>query len=233
MVAEVSMVILIATMIIVIIMMGIIVGMFQLSLEDYTDREDWDEIIFYALVAVVALVVLSFINVGIVEEPIPISLNMTGIMVPIAVVLYLLIRGRVMIIGTVITIGLVAVVAFPLTMVVNGGSYIQFPYWLVPAGVAAGADLVINRMSGEKTGIGVGGIAFAGGSIGMLIGGDLLRFPELMGAGGNQVILGAGGILDFVFLTGVVALSMVWTFQGGIPLARRFLKSATDAENAS
>ena len=44
----------------------------------------------------------------------------------------------------------------------------------------------------------------------MLLGGDLLHLPEIIGEGSVSFVIGAGGLMDFVFLSGVIALAMAW-----------------------
>lgn len=234
MAASVTLVILITAVIIVLIMLAAVMGVFQLSLVDYTERDDWDEIIFYAILAVLAMVALSFLNLGITEEPISISLNVTGVLIPTGIVIFLLITRRLDLAAALISIGLVAIVGFPLTQVVDGGAYIFFPLWLIPAGVAAACGFFFTRNKDSETvAIRGGAIAFAAGCLGMLVGGDLLHLPEMLNSGGTMLIMGAGGILDFTFLTGVVALSILWCIQAGVPALKRFLDSKSESDITS
>jgi len=234
MIAGVPLVILISAVVIVLIMLAAVMGLFQLSLGDYTDREDWDEVIFYALLAVVALIILSFVNLGIPGGSIAISLNFTGVIVPAGIVIFLLATRRLKVHRALVSMGIVALVAYPLTQVNDGGAFIQFPFWLIPAGVAAACGLLFTKnMDGERAMIRGGAIAYAAGCLGMLMGGDLLHLPELLNAGGSSLVLGARGILDFVFLTGVVAIFIVWTVQAGKPLIRRYLFAREKSDTTS
>jgi len=234
MVVGVPLVILLSTVIIVLILVAAVMGVFQSSLVDYTDRDDWDEIIFYALLAVIALIALSFLNLGILEEPLSISLNITGVLIPIGIVIFLMATKRLDMAAALISMGVVAIMAFPLTQVVDHGALIQFPYWLIPAGMAAACGLFFTRNGNRDTVMIRGGaIAYAAGCLGMLLGGDLLHFSELLAAGGSSLVLGAGGILDFVFLTGVVALSIVWAVQAGAPVVKRCICSLSGSDATS
>jgi uncharacterized membrane protein len=231
---NVTLVILITAVIIVIIMLVAVMGVFQLSLADYTERDDWDEIVFYAILAVLAMVALSFLNLGITDEPISISLNVTGVLIPTGIVIFLMITRRLDYAAALISIGLVAIVGFPLTQVLDGGAYIFFPFWLIPAGIAAGCGFFFTRNKDPETVLIRGGaIAFAAGCLGMFIGGDLLHLPEMLDSGGTVLVMGAGGILDFTFLTGVVALSILWCVQGGVPALKRFLNSKNESDITS
>jgi len=234
MAASVTLVILITAVIIALIMLVAVMGVFQLSLVDYTERDDWDEIIFYAILAVIAMIVLSFLNLGIMEEPISINLNVTGVLIPTGIVIFLLVTRRLDHAAALISIGLVAIVGFPLTQVVDGGAYIFFPLWLIPAGVAAACGFFFTRKKEPETVIIRGGaIAFASGCLGMLIGGDLLHLSEMLESGGTGLVMGAGGILDFTFLTGVVALSILWCVEAGVPILKRFVESKSKSDITS
>jgi uncharacterized membrane protein len=234
MAVELPLVIIISAVIIVLILLAAVFGVFQLSLSDYTDREDWDEILFYAILAVLALVALSFLNLGISDGPISVSLNMTGVIIPIGIVVFLMVTKRMDLGAAMISIGLVAVVAFPLTQVYEGAAYIQFPFWLIPAAVGAGCGFFFTRNKDPETILIRGGaIAYSAGCLGMLLGGDILHLPEILATGGSNLVLGAGGILDFVFLTGVMALSIVWGIQGAVPLIKRYLNSKIESDTLS
>ncbi len=102
------------------------------------------------------------------------------------------------------------------------GAFIQFPVSLIPAGVAAACGYLFTRGTDRDAAIIQGGaIAYVAGSMGMFIGGDLLHLPDLLATGGSSLVLGTGGILDFVFLTGVVSLFMVWLTLVKKPFGKR------------
>lgn len=70
---------------------------------------------------------------------------------------------------------------------------------LVPPLVAAGAALVLAPTAPAAA-------AYAGGTLGALIGADLLNLPRIRSLGAPVVSIGGAGTFDGVFLTGLIAV---------------------------
>jgi uncharacterized membrane protein/uncharacterized RDD family membrane protein YckC len=83
----------------------------------------------------------------------------------------------------------------------------SYPYFLLPpiaAGIAAG--LLAPRFFPGEEGFALPSALLAG-TIGVLIGADLLREPPLYGSGaGGLYVVGGAGVLDLVYLSGLLAL---------------------------
>ena len=83
----------------------------------------------------------------------------------------------------------------------------SYPYYLLPpiaAGIAAG--LLAPRYFPGEEGFALPSALLAG-TLGVLIGADLLREPPLYGHGaGGLYIVGGAGVLDLVYLSGLLAL---------------------------
>ena len=70
---------------------------------------------------------------------------------------------------------------------------------LVRVLAAAGAALALSRRFAAP-------IAYIGGSLGVLIGADLLNLGQLRSLGASVASIGGAGTFDGIFLTGVIAV---------------------------
>jgi uncharacterized membrane protein len=124
-----------------------------------------------------------------------IRLNVGGALIPILVSLYLLVRTRMlgrMAIGTTI----VAAVVHSLAYLVPGVG-IAVPM-IAPPLVAAGVGLLLAFRRAPP-------VAYVAGSMGTLIGADLMNLAEITRLGVPSVSIGGAGTFDGVFLTGILA----------------------------
>lgn len=127
--------------------------------------------------------------------PTVVALNVGGALIPILVSLYLLVRTAMyvrMLIGTAI----VAAVVHSLAQLVPGVG-IAVPM-LVPPLVAAGVALLLAFRRAPP-------VAYVAGSMGTLIGADLLNLGQIARLGAPVVSIGGAGTFDGVFLTGILA----------------------------
>jgi uncharacterized membrane protein len=130
-----------------------------------------------------------------VSNPTVVALNVGGALIPILVSLYLLVRTGMyvrMLIGTAI----VAAVVHNLAQLVPGVG-IAVPM-LVPPVVAAGVALLLAFRRAPP-------VAYVAGSMGTLIGADLLNLGQIARLGAPVVSIGGAGTFDGVFLTGILA----------------------------
>ncbi len=124
-----------------------------------------------------------------------VALNVGGALIPILVSLYLLARTRMlvrMLIGTVV----VAAVVHSLAELVPGVG-IAVPM-IAPPLVAAGIALLLAFRRAPP-------VAYVAGSMGTLIGADLLNLGQIARVGAPIVSIGGAGTFDGVFLTGILA----------------------------
>ena len=129
------------------------------------------------------------------SNPTVVALNVGGALIPILVSLYLLVRTGMylrMLIGTAI----VAAVVHSLAQLVPGVG-IAVPM-LVPPVVAAGVALLLAFRRAPP-------VAYVAGSMGTLIGADLLNLGQIARLGAPVVSIGGAGTFDGVFLTGILA----------------------------
>src|SRR5262245_56982172 len=124
-----------------------------------------------------------------------VAINVGGALVPILLSLYLFahlpLRGR-MLVGTAI----VAAIVHSLAQIVPGAG-IAVPM-LVPPLAAAGVALLMSFRQAPP-------VAYVSGSMGTLIGADLLNLHRVAEIGAPMVSIGGAGTFDGVFLTGIIA----------------------------
>jgi len=123
------------------------------------------------------------------------AVNVGGALMPIALSLYLLL-GTGQVIAVVIATAIVALGTFKLARPVRGLG-IAVPGFF-PAIIAALAALVLASQSPP--------VAYIAGTMGTLIGADLLRLDNIRRLGSAMVSIGGAGTFDGIFLAGIIAV---------------------------
>ena len=124
-----------------------------------------------------------------------VALNVGGALIPILVSIYLVARTRLygrMAIG----VAIVAAVVHSLAQIVPGMG-IAVPMFIPPL-VAAGVGLLLALRRAPP-------VAYVSGSMGTLVGADLLNLDRIAQLGAPIVSIGGAGTFDGVFLTGIIA----------------------------
>ncbi|ATQ70445.1 MULTISPECIES: DUF1614 domain-containing protein [Methylosinus] len=134
-----------------------------------------------------------------------IAVNIGGAIIPAALSIYLLSRNRIWGLGLVAT-AIVAAVVHLLARPVEGVG-IAVPIFAPPL-VAAAVAIVMSRELAAP-------LAYVSGSLGTLIGADLLNFGRLQGIGAPVLSIGGAGVFDGVFLAGIIAVLL--SALGGRP----------------
>jgi len=124
-----------------------------------------------------------------------VALNVGGALIPILVSLYLVARTR-MYVRILIATAVVAAIVHSLARIVPGVG-IAVPI-LVPPLVAAAVALLLAFRRAPP-------VAYVAGSMGTLIGADLMNLGEIARIGAPVVSIGGAGTFDGVFLTGILA----------------------------
>ena len=124
------------------------------------------------------------------------AINVGGAVIPILLSFYLLMRYDLWGIGALAT----AIVAFVVHRMATPvpGVGISVPTFVPPL-LAAVVALVLSRRFAAP-------LAYIGGSIGVLVGADLLNLGVLRSLGAPVASIGGAGTFDGVFLTGVIAV---------------------------
>lgn len=124
-----------------------------------------------------------------------VAINIGGALVPVLLSLYLFVRSRLrgrMLLG----IAVVAALVHSMATIVPGVG-IAVPMLLPPLAAAAVGLLLAFRHAPP--------VAYVSGSMGALIGADLLNLPRIGELGAPVVSIGGAGTFDGVFLTGIIA----------------------------
>jgi len=124
------------------------------------------------------------------------AINVGGAVIPILLSFYLLLRYELWGLGALAT----AIVAFVVHRMATPvpGVGISVPT-IAPPLLAAGVALVLSRRFAAP-------LAYIGGSLGVLIGADLLNLSLLRSLGASVASIGGAGTFDGIFLTGVIAV---------------------------
>jgi uncharacterized membrane protein len=125
-----------------------------------------------------------------------VAVNVGGAVVPTLVSLYLVVRSGMLGRGA-LAVVIVAAVVHALARPVPGVG-IGVPTFAPPL-VAAGTALLLSRQSAPV-------LAYVGGSLGTLVGADLLNLGKVQGLGAPIVSIGGAGTFDGIFLTGILAV---------------------------
>ena len=124
-----------------------------------------------------------------------VAINVGGALIPALVSLYLFVRARMpgrMVLGTAV----IAVIMYQLAEIVPG-SGIVVPMLLPPL-LASGVALILAFRRAPP-------LAYVAGSMGTLVGADLMNLSRVSEFGASMVSIGGAGTFDGVFLTGIIA----------------------------
>ena len=197
-----------------------------------TDRHEdasWNEILGYGSIIVLALIFFGAFDLPLVDDPLKVSLNIVGAVVPILISAYLIIRMGIPARMAIVTTAGTAFVMVPMVSIDGGSIMIFFPFWLLPAMVSVLFALHFLPTLGWDRSL---ALAYVGGAMGSLTGGDLLNLPLIIEAGTKKIELGGAGILDFVFLTGILAVVVLWTYHRVIMIYGRSLENNKERESS-
>ena len=125
-----------------------------------------------------------------------IAVNVGGALVPAGVSAYLIAHDRIgwqALVAVVVVGALVHLVARPVP-----GLGIAVPA-LLPGVFAALVAVALHPVA-------VAGLAYAGGTLGTLLGADLVNLPKVRRLGAPVVSIGGAGTFDGVFITGIIAV---------------------------
>jgi uncharacterized membrane protein len=124
------------------------------------------------------------------------AVNVGGALVPVILSVYLLIKNKFYVRGVLA----VAVVAFFVHVLARPvpGVGISVPIFIPPI-VAAFAAMALGWFQAPP-------LAYVAGSLGTLIGADILNLDKVQGLGAPVASIGGAGTFDGIFLTGIVAV---------------------------
>ena len=132
-----------------------------------------------------------------------IAVNVGGAVIPGLLSFYLYVRNELWTRGLV-AIACVAAVCHWLAQPVPGVG-IALPVFVPPISTAVVALLLSRRYAAP--------LAYIGGSMGTLIGADLLNLDKIQGLGAPVASIGGAGTFDGIFLTGILAVLLASIFS--------------------
>jgi uncharacterized membrane protein len=127
-----------------------------------------------------------------------IAVNVGGCVVPVAFCGYLYFNSPVQLSTALACVAVVSAVAYVFSRPIRGLG-IGMPILLAPLAAAA----VAVALGGEQTSA---PLAYIGGTLGVLIGADLLRLKDVRQLGAPVASIGGAGSFDGIFLTGILAV---------------------------
>lgn len=128
-----------------------------------------------------------------------IAVNLGGAVIPICLSAYLLVKNRLYgrgLIGVAVLTLCVHFIAYPVR-----GVGIAVPV-LVPPVVAAVVGLLLSRAYAAP-------LAYISGSLGILLGADILNLGRIRELGAPVASIGGAGTFDGIFLTGIISVLLV------------------------
>ena len=132
-----------------------------------------------------------------------IAVNIGGAVIPLLVSLYLVTKFRIYL-PALLAVIVVALVCHQLAHPVRGLGIAEPAF--VPALVTAFTAILISRKYAAP-------IAYIAGSMGTLIGADLLNLDRVRGLGAPVASIGGAGTFDGIFITGIVAVLLAGLFM--------------------
>jgi uncharacterized membrane protein len=131
------------------------------------------------------------------------AINVGGALIPILLSLYLAVKNRI-VVKSAIAVAAVALVTHQLAQPVRGVG-VALPIFIPPI-IALVCALVLSWRE-------AGPLADIGGSMGTLIGADIMNLGKIQGLGASVASIGGAGTFDGVFLVGIVAVLLASLIQ--------------------
>ena len=133
-----------------------------------------------------------------------IAVNLGGAVIPAILSLYLLVKNRLYGQGL-LAVGVVAVIVHLMAHPVKGVGIAEPTF--IPPLVATAVAIVLSRQYAPP-------LAYIAGSLGTLIGADLLNLGRIQGLGAPIASIGGAGTFDGIFLTGILAVLLAGIMTG-------------------
>jgi uncharacterized membrane protein len=189
----------------IILLLVVAVLFFLFYLLIYSAFEDVGFRKWEALVIVFSVVIFGSLNLHLFyHNGWDVRINAGGALIPVVISVYLMASRRVT--GRILLgIPLVAFVTYNVTAVTNEGIVSAFPYFLIPPFAASFYSVLVCTKSQKKS----ASIAYATGTLGVLVGADVFHLQELLDRSvppSTVASIGGAAILDMVFLTGIIAV---------------------------
>jgi len=126
-----------------------------------------------------------------------IAVNVGGCVTPVAFCVYLLLHNPLDPLQVLVAVGLVSLVSYSFSRLVPGLG-IGIPIFIAPLTAAIAAVMLNPEQSAP--------LAYICGTLGVLIGADILRLKDIKKLGAPIASIGGAGTFDGIFITGIVAV---------------------------
>ncbi|MEM2933497.1 MAG: DUF1614 domain-containing protein [Halobacteria archaeon] len=133
-----------------------------------------------------------------------IGINVAGAVIPIFLCLRMLEQGRAPVIESLLGIAIITYLAYSLSEVVPERGILLYSYH-IPAIIAS----LIGVLAARKKWSRAGPCSYVSGSIGILIGADILHIQEVLNFQHKRTVfavIGGAGIFDAIFIVGILAV---------------------------
>jgi len=125
-----------------------------------------------------------------------IAVNLGGAVIPAILSIYLIVKNK-LYLASLVAVGIVTVVVHVMSYPVPGVGIAE-PFFIPPL-ITAIVAIVVSRQHAAP-------LAYIAGSLGTLIGADLLNLSLIQGLGAPVASIGGAGKFDGIFLTGLIAV---------------------------
>jgi len=125
------------------------------------------------------------------------AVNVGGGLIPVLFSLYLLTHNPIDLSHVVLGVALVTALSYAFSRPVPGLG-VGMPILIAPLGAALAATLISPAHSAP--------LAYISGTLGVLIGADLMRLKDIRKLGAPVAAIGGAGTFDGIFITGIVAV---------------------------
>ncbi len=126
-----------------------------------------------------------------------IAVNAGGCLIPLTFSLYLLLNNPLPLFDAVFGVAVIATVSYHMSRPIPGLG-IGMPVFIAPISAALVAVLLNPEQSAP--------LAYISGTLGVLVGADLLRLKDISHIGAPLASIGGAGTFDGIFITGIVAV---------------------------
>ncbi|MDJ0833945.1 MAG: DUF1614 domain-containing protein [Gammaproteobacteria bacterium] len=126
-----------------------------------------------------------------------IAVNVGGCIIPLLLVIYLFVSQALELLPVLLAIGLVTWVSYAFSRAIPGMG-IAMPILIAPLAAVLAAGLIYPEQRGA--------VAYICGTLGVLIGADLLRLKDIRQLGAPVASIGGAGTFDGIFFTGIIAV---------------------------
>jgi len=193
---------------------------------------------FSELEAIIIVIVSFILGAGLIDEYVGFSfsniylfsygnwnvgINTGGAIIPILLSIYLIIKNKIKLLKVVFGVLVVVAVTFFVTYPKpDSGIVSPYPWFLLPAIFASLVSVFLLWKNFKKA----APLAYISGTLGVLIGADVLHLPQLLSYNIDKqtsAVIGGAIVFDMIYITGILAVII-----DGILMYRQRIKEGVD-----